>query len=334
MTKESILLVGSGGVGTMAAYALEYSGKAAVTSVLRSDYANVVKCGFTIDSCDYGHIEGFRTTHVVDSVEKAKEFGPFTYIVVATKNIPDVTDIREVISEAVTPDSVIVLIQNGIGIEKDFFKRFPNNSVLSGVSLIGSINRNGYIEHTGQDALRVGYFDNPNIKKDLQEEVCKKFVELYSNEHIDCQYDSDVKYSRWRKLVYNACLNPVCALTGIDTGRLELFGGVDRIIRNMMHEVIKVAKSDGVDLPDDVIEFMIRSDDPVYFKPSMLVDVEKGNYMEIEVICGNAVRIAEENDVPVPNLSLIYELLKVIQNKLKEQKGAIIVPKIRPVPKN
>lgn len=332
MTKENILLVGSGGVGTMAAYALEYSGKACVTSVLRSDYARVVDKGFTIDSCDYGHVEGFRTTHVVNSVEKAKLFGPFGYIVVTTKNLPDITDITEVIAPVVTSDSTIVLIQNGIGIERDFFKKFPKNVVLSGVSLIQSINRNGYVEHTTQDILKLGYFDNPSLSKELQESICRKFVGLYNNEKVDCEYDSDVKFSRWRKLVYNACLNPVCALTGVDTGRLEIFGGVDSIIRASMGEIIKIAKSDGVALPEDVIEFMIRSDDPMYFKPSMLVDVEKKNFMEIEVICGNPVRIAKENGVEVSNLSLIYELLKILQLKLKEEKGLITVPKVRPVP--
>ncbi|GCF01647.1 hypothetical protein ZYGM_000558 [Zygosaccharomyces mellis] len=332
MTKENILLVGSGGVGTMAAYALEYSGKASVTSVLRSDYARVVDKGFTIDSCDYGHVEGFRTTNVVNSVEKAKLFGPFGYIVVTTKNLPDITDITEVIAPVVTSDSTIVLIQNGIGIERDFFKKFPKNAVLSGVSLIQSVNRNGYVEHTTQDILKLGYFDNPSLSKELQESICRKFVGLYSNEKVDCEYDSDVKFSRWRKLVYNACLNPVCALVGVDTGRLEIFGGVDSIIRASMGEIIQIAKSDGVALPEDVIEFMIRSDDPMYFKPSMLVDVEKKNFMEIEVICGNPVRIAKKNGVEVFNLSLIYELLKIIQLKLKEEKRLITVPKVRPVP--
>lgn len=156
---------------------------------------------------------------------------------------------------------------------------------------------------------------------------------MYNNEKVDCEYDSDVKFGRWRKLVYNACLNPVCALTGVDSGRLELFGGTDSIIRASMREIMKIAKSDGVTLPEDVIEFMIRSDDPIYFKPSMLVDMEKKNFMELEVICGNPVRIAKENGVEVPNLSLTYELLKIVQMKLKEEKGLITVPKERPVPK-
>jgi ketopantoate reductase len=61
--KANILIIGMGGVGTMAAYALETGGGASVTAVLRSNYAAVEKHGFDIDSIDYGHdIKGFRPT--------------------------------------------------------------------------------------------------------------------------------------------------------------------------------------------------------------------------------------------------------------------------------
>jgi ketopantoate reductase len=61
--KASILVIGMGGVGTMAAYALETGGGANVTAVLRSNYGAVEAHGFDIDSIDYGHdIKGFRPT--------------------------------------------------------------------------------------------------------------------------------------------------------------------------------------------------------------------------------------------------------------------------------
>ena len=47
----------------MAAYALEAGGKAAVTAVLRSNYAAVSQHGFEIDSIQHGSgIKGFRPT--------------------------------------------------------------------------------------------------------------------------------------------------------------------------------------------------------------------------------------------------------------------------------
>ena len=55
-----VLIIGSGGVGTMAAFALEKGGKAAVTSVLRSNFDAVEEDGFTIHSVDHGDIEGWE----------------------------------------------------------------------------------------------------------------------------------------------------------------------------------------------------------------------------------------------------------------------------------
>jgi ketopantoate reductase len=58
--KANVLLIGSGGVGTMGAYALESGGLASVTAVLRSNFAAVYDKGFSFDSIDHGHIEGWR----------------------------------------------------------------------------------------------------------------------------------------------------------------------------------------------------------------------------------------------------------------------------------
>ncbi len=61
--KARVLIVGMGGVGTMAAYALEKGGLAEVTAVLRSNYDAVEKNGFDIDSIEHGHdIRGWRPT--------------------------------------------------------------------------------------------------------------------------------------------------------------------------------------------------------------------------------------------------------------------------------
>jgi ketopantoate reductase len=61
--KARVLIVGTGGVGTLAAYALEIGGKATVTAVMRSNYDAVKEKGITIDSIEHGHdIKGYRPT--------------------------------------------------------------------------------------------------------------------------------------------------------------------------------------------------------------------------------------------------------------------------------
>lgn len=60
--KANVLLVGGGGVGTMAAYALEKGAKASVTLVLRSNFAVVKDQGFQITSVDHGEAKNWRPT--------------------------------------------------------------------------------------------------------------------------------------------------------------------------------------------------------------------------------------------------------------------------------
>jgi ketopantoate reductase len=77
--------------------------------------------------------------------------------------------------------------------------------------------------------------------------------------------------------VYNACLNPICAITGLDTGRIRLAdGAAEGLVKPAMREIVAAAKANGVVLADDVVEVMIEID-PVelYLSPSMLADVRK-----------------------------------------------------------
>lgn len=59
-TKARVLVVGMGGVGTMAAYALEKGGLATVTAVARSTYSTITALGIDIVSVDHGTISSWR----------------------------------------------------------------------------------------------------------------------------------------------------------------------------------------------------------------------------------------------------------------------------------
>ena len=58
--KKSVLVIGGGSVGAIAAVNLEVGGLAEVTAVLRSNYSTVKDSGYRIESCDHGTLEGWR----------------------------------------------------------------------------------------------------------------------------------------------------------------------------------------------------------------------------------------------------------------------------------
>ncbi|KAF2097155.1 2-dehydropantoate 2-reductase family protein [Rhizodiscina lignyota] len=332
--KKNVLLVGGGGVGAIGALNLEAGGLAAVTAVLRSNYQVVKDDGFEIHSCDHGVLKGWRPTQVVSKVPNVKEenLPAFDYIVCATKNIPDVPPtVVDIISPAVTPShTVIVLIQNGLNIEKPIFAAFPQNIVLSGVSMIGSNETKlGFIQHDEVDEIIISAFENPNLETAVQVAAAEDFVRAYSAAgKCKCSHDANVGFVRWRKLVYNACINPVSAITDLDSGRLQIAdGAADTLLRPAMEEIRAAAKVFGHDLPAEVIQKTITVD-PVdmYLPPSMLGDVRKGNFIEFENLLGEPLRDGTAKGVPMPTLTVLYNLCKAIQWRNKQLKGLIEIP--------
>lgn len=327
----NVLLVGSGGVGTVVAYGIDFVGKSNLSIVVRRDFEKVKETGYDIKSVDYGEVKGWKPANIFPSVEAAKHI-EYDFVVVSTKSLPDLVKPEELVEPVITPGKTsVVLMQNGFDLGRPFFTKYPNNVIISGVSHIGSHNHHGVINQTQQDKTFIGYFESPNLSKDVQEAKTKEFISIYSNDKNNCNYHESAKWMRYKKLVYNATLNTVCALTGVDTGRLDLAGGLEAVSIPAMREVIAVAKEDGCELPDDVINTVIHSDDGDWFQPSMLVDVKKGNPLELEVILGNFLRVARELNVPTPTLDVLYNLLKVVQYRIKEAQGMFNLPEKRPI---
>ncbi|KAJ5325957.1 uncharacterized protein N7506_009059 [Penicillium brevicompactum] len=353
--KAQVLLVGCGGVGAIAALNLEVGGHAAVTAVLRSNYSKVNSDGFHIKSCDHGEVQNWRPTKganheiiftiksnqsiVVNSIPSQSETC-FDYVVITTKNVPDFPPtIADLIEPAIVPGkTVIVLIQNGLNIEKPFLEKYPTNICLSGVSLIGSHETApAFIEHEDSDRLTIGAFTNPHVQQEEGDASAHRFIKLYSAAgKTDCTFTSDVPFHRWQKLVYNACFNPVCAITGLDTGRIRLAEDtVATLLRPAMQEVVAAAKAVGVVLPLGIENRMINID-PVtmYLRPSMLEDVQKGNLVEFETLVGEPLREGLSRGVLMPTLSFLYYTLKAMQWRLKEERGIIDIPAKGEYPQN
>lgn len=331
--KVKVLLIGFGGVGTIVSYTLEHLGRAEVYAVSRPETHDGMENGYRIESIDYGVVENYKPHKVVRSGKEAMEsYGPFDYIVITTKNIPDVAPVVDMLDGCYSDQSTIVLIQNGIGIEIPVYRKYPNAVIMSGVTLIGTTLYEDTVKHIATDIIKFGPFINYNLDKEMQINKCKKFVDIYTNHHNEVDYEENVKKTRWRKLVYNACINTACSLANLDSGRMELFGGMESIVKPAMREVIAVAKSEGVELEDNVIDTMIHAGDGLYYPPSMLVDVRNGNYIEHVNIIGNVVKYGSRNGVSIPTLTVLNNMLKLIQMRTMESFGRFKLPEKRPMP--
>ncbi|KAE8381835.1 ApbA-domain-containing protein [Aspergillus bertholletiae] len=329
MTKTRVLVVGTGGIGTMSAYALEKGGLAEVTAVMRSNHDAAVKNGIDLDSVQWGQVHAWRPTAITRTVPDVSrgDIVPFDYILVTTKNIPDVSPtVTDIISPAVTPGkTAIVLSQNGINIEKPLIARFPTNPLISSVAYTGATETaHAKIYNDDPDCQKIGAFVSPQVPSDVADEAAKRYVHIYNPKgELDIIYDPNVAKARWRKIAYNGSMNPVASILRMDTPRMRMSQHIiDDLILPIIKEIRAVAEASGVTLQADLVHAVMHQDpNDTAFKPSMCQDYEKGNLMEIENLVGEPLREAERLQVPTPTLKIIYGIMKGLQLKMKEERG-------------
>jgi 2-dehydropantoate 2-reductase len=340
--KYEICLIGSGGVGTIASLVLTKSGLARVAVVLRSKYNYVSEHGWEIDSVDHGKISGWKPYCVVRSAAEAAtaerttngdDENPrdrdakkveYDYVVVATKAIPSLNPVVEMISPVVTPGkTTVVLIQNGIGIEEDIVKAYPGNAVMSSVSHIGSeIKEPNIVVQVGKDVSKMGPHLHAGVDDAISMAKAKSFVDMYAagGAHT-CELVSDIQTARWEKLLWNGTFNTVCALMRMDVGELQRSKGRETLLAPMMWEIWRIAEAAGHAMPESIVQWMAyRLPDDCAYRPSMLLDLENGRPMEVDVLLGNALAKAKEVGVETPVLQVVYNLLVLEEWKIGQRK--------------
>ena len=125
----------------------------------------------------------------------------------------------------------------------------------------------------------------------------------------------DLRPAQWSKLIFNAAVNPVAALTRLPhdphfAAESEP-ADLGHLVHGLVDEGKAVAKAAGIELHDDPWEMnVLATKRGSAHYPSMLEDVEAQSPTEIELITGSLVREAERHDVPVPLHTALYSLVK------------------------
>jgi 2-dehydropantoate 2-reductase len=117
----------------------------------------------------------------------------------------------------------------------------------------------------------------------------------------------------WLKLVGNATLNPVSAVTRATMAGMLGSGEARDLIRSLMEEVDAVARSLGVELPVSIDKRIEGAAAVGEHKTSMLQDLEARKPLEIEALLGAVIEVAAWQKVEVPRLRVLYRLTKLAE---------------------
>jgi 2-dehydropantoate 2-reductase len=324
-----ILIVGAGAIGAFYASRLALVPDVAVSVICRSNYSAVKSHGFKISSPQYGDYT-YTPAHTFPNPGEARKRSiQWDYIVVSTKALPDVSDDSAILEGLVGDKTAIVLIQNGLGVEEPYTKRFPNAAICSAVTIATCAQpEHGVIKHNRWTRINSGPYlphldtSSPKPTDARITEQNDAFIALLKEGGIkDAEAYSHAKLQlvRWHKIAINASMNPSSVLTLCSSNyAMSTDSEVQLHLKGVMHEILATApKILGQPMPMEFAtpEQIIRSTqkNTSGSKPSMAIDWEQGKTMEIEVILGNPIRIARDRGFEMPRLQTLYALVRMAQ---------------------
>ncbi|EME84535.1 uncharacterized protein MYCFIDRAFT_152754 [Pseudocercospora fijiensis CIRAD86] len=336
-----ILIVGAGAIGAFYGSRLATASNTLVSALCRSNFKAVKANGFNVTSPKYGE-QIFRPEYVFSSPDEARRANvKWDYLLVATKALPDVSDDSALIEGLVADGTSIVLVQNGLGVENPYARRFPQAPILSAVTIASAAQpEHGIIKHNRWTRISIGpylpHLDQGGCGSRSTDETANRsnsqIVQLLQEGGIADAEEYDhvgLQFVRWHKIAINAAMNPSSVLSG-GCGNQEMSTDAELSIHltGIINEVLETApKVLGKPLPpklasaEQILNSTRRNSSGS--KPSMWGDWVKGTKMELEVILGNPIRIAREKGVEMPRLQTMYALIKKAQeNRDNDKKGS------------
>jgi 2-dehydropantoate 2-reductase len=248
-------------------------------------------------------------------VRAAEEYqGEADYVLCALKHVRGV-DRAALIRPALGPRTAIVLVQNGIDVEREISEALPKNELISAVAY-AAVSREApgrVTHHSGFTRLVLGNYPG-GVSASVE-----RLASLVKSGGTSVQSTDDIVGARWRKCAWNTVFNPISALGGgLGTRDILASEATTRFAREAIEEVCAIASAAGHPLPADWPEQQISGTLrlPNYVS-SMGQDLLAGRPMEIEPLLGNAVRIARTLAVPAPRLEALYALLMMMEQKDK-----------------
>jgi 2-dehydropantoate 2-reductase len=206
-------------------------------------------------------------------------------------------------------DAIVMTVQNGIGAD-EIVARHGNWRQLTGVTFMsGTRHVDTHVEYVLDTATWIG------PSRGTTPADARRVADLIVASGLKAEAFDDLRPAQWSKLIFNATVNTVAALTGLPHD--PHFAAVSEpndlgiLVRALMDEGKAVAAAAGVTLGEDPWEMnVLATQRGNRHYPSMLEDVAARRRTEVDMITGSLVREANRLGVPVPLHETMYRLIK------------------------
>jgi 2-dehydropantoate 2-reductase len=295
-----VCVIGAGVIGSLLAGHLA---RVAEVSVLtrRREHADALEA-------EGLRVSGRSDVHAtVAATSDPDELAPFDLGIVATK----ATGLEDAAAalEGRFPEATMMTVLNGLGAE-EVVRGHGDWPIISGVTFMsGTRHSDTHVEYVLDTPTWLGPYEDTPFDR------VREAADLISSSGLKAEALPDLRPAQWSKLIFNATVNSVAALTGLPHdphfAAEEEETDLGHLVHDLVDEGKAVAAAAGIELHEDPWEMNVlatRRGSAHY--PSMLEDVEAHRRTEVDLITGALVREARKAGVEVPLHTAMYRLVK------------------------
>lgn len=217
------------------------------------------------------------------------------------------------IKAAIGPQTQLLSLQNGLGNAERLAAHAAPERVLVGAStmpadLVGP----GKVRSHGDGGTKF----YPAFGGDPA--VARKAADLMTAGGQPADLDPEILAAIWSKAIFNAAMNPLCALTRRTPGFLGANPQSRAMITAVVEEGVAAAHANGVMIDAAPIHALteVSMTDHADHEASMLQDVKAGRRTEVDAINGAIVQAAQAKGVAAPVAETLWRLVKLEEAKL------------------
>lgn len=206
----------------------------------------------------------------------------------------------------------VISWQNGIDTELELAKALGKTPVMRAVVNYGcGLVKPGHV--------RMPFHHPPHYIQELDSEskhAAVAIADALTQSGLPTSHTDQIVSMVWRKGILNACMNPVCAVTGFTMSQAMNDPIVFQLVDSLVKECVQVARANEISLGWDfyphALDYMGKAGD---HKPSMLMDIEMKRRTEVDFINGKFVEYGERARIDTPYNITIRNLVKALESK-------------------
>ncbi len=298
------------GVGAIGGY---YGGRLAnigkdVHFLYHSEYEWVKTHGLKVSSCN-----GDFYLPKINAYQSAEDMPQCDVVLVALKSTQN-GKLKSILTPICHKDTVVVLVQNGLGLEAELAQDFPRLSIAGGMAFICTSRvGQGEINHADYGALTVGFHQC------AQMEILQQMKDDFEAANVPFYVIEDLNLYRWRKLVWNIPYNGLTVALDTSTDKLMQNSSSRQLVQDLMWETVLGARACGANISGDFVEKMMLSTDQMKpYSPSMKLDWDNHRQLEIRAIYSNPIQAARTQGVYLKKVEMLKQMLLFMESEKRK----------------